>query len=475
MEQNRVIMGLKTLKIAIVGHTNTGKTSLIRTITRERNFGEVRDEASTTIDVAEIKRATQELTFTYVDTPGIEDAMGVLDLLEERYPSRSRLEESTNLLKFAQDQAVEAIFDQEVKVIKQLFVADLICYVIDCRLPFLPKFDDELTLIEKTHKPILPILNFIQGEHLTDWKQHLKAHGIHHYLEFDTIMPPQKRRFYEQIAIMFPEYYAEIMAYNDLEELADQQRLDQAMQIVANFYLNLMTLQLKEKQNAAAEKVMKRLNQMIEKLEKRAFEALLSLYQFNRDDIAYFQLAVEGSQYEQDLFTSDNLIDFSMQFGKGAGIGAGLFAGVDALAGFTTLGAATATGAILGGLTASFKHYGTSLLDHLNNLETYCINDTAIDLLVSRMLYVIGLLNGRSHAELNPIYLQEIKNSDKRALNHFITENRYLRAYPQYFEKEGPMINSKRQKLLSELSKKLKELYLKSIKERSSHNTADRN
>lgn len=39
-------MSAKTLKIAIVGHTNTGKTSLIRTLTRERNFGEVKDEAS---------------------------------------------------------------------------------------------------------------------------------------------------------------------------------------------------------------------------------------------------------------------------------------------------------------------------------------------------------------------------------------------------------------------------------------------
>ena len=208
----------KTLKIAIVGHTNTGKTSLIRTITRERNFGEVKDEASTTIDVAEIKRASQELALTYIDTPGIEDAMGVLDTLEERYPSRSRIEESDNLLQFAKDPTIEAEFEQEVKVIKQLFDADLTCYIIDCRLPFLPKFDDELTLIEKTHKPILPILNFIQGEHLEDWKKHLKAHGIHHYLEFDTVMPPQKRRFYEQIAIMFPELYSEIMAYVTLEE-----------------------------------------------------------------------------------------------------------------------------------------------------------------------------------------------------------------------------------------------------------------
>lgn len=240
------MINIKTLKIAIVGHTNTGKTSLIRTITRERNFGVVKDEASTTIDVEEIKRASTQLQLIYIDTPGIEDAMGVLDLLEEKYPASSRLDEASQLYQFAHDPVVESVFEQEVKVIKQLFATDLSCYIIDCRLPFLPKFDDELTLIAKTHHPILPILNFVQGEHLETWKQHLKAHSIHHYLEFDTVIPPQKKRFYEQIAIMFPEYYAEIMAYIQLEEIAEQQRLADAMSITANGYLNLMTLQIKK-------------------------------------------------------------------------------------------------------------------------------------------------------------------------------------------------------------------------------------
>ncbi len=460
-------MSGKILKIAIVGHTNTGKTSLIRTITRERNFGEVRNEASTTIDVAEIKRSSDQLTLTYIDTPGIEDAMGVLDLLENRYPSRTRMEEADNLLRFANDPEVETEFEQEVKVIKQLFEADLTCYIVDCRLPFLPKFDDELTLIEKTHRPILPILNFIQGEYLDIWKQHLKAHGIHHYLEFDTIMPPQKRRFYEQIAIMFPELYQEIMACIQLEEIAEQTRFHTAMELCANFYLNLMTLQVKKKRGTNADKIMKSLNQSIEKLEQSTLQNLLNCYQFNKEDIAYFAVAVEGSQYEQELFTSENLIDFSVQFGKGAGVGAGLFAGIDALAGFTTLGAASATGAILGGLAASFKHYGSSLMDHLQDLETFCVNDEAIAHLLSRMLYMVGALSGRSHAELTPIYLNQIKDlkEDQSALQAFIHDNRYLRAHPEYYEKNGRMIDSKRDKVLATLTEKLTSLYQSALKQ----------
>lgn len=451
-------MTARTLKIAIVGHTNTGKTSLIRTITRARNFGEIRDEASTTIDVSEIQQASEKLIFTYIDTPGMEDAMGILDFLEEKYPTNSRLKEAENLQKLLDDPDANREFEQEIKVIKQLFSADLTCYVVDCRLPFLPKFDDELTLISKTHHPILPILNFVQGEYLDRWKQHLKAHGIHHYLEFDTVIPPQKKRFYEQIAMMFPEYYAEIMAYIQLETLQENARLQEAMKVTANFYLNLMTLQIKEKHTTNPELILQKLNQQIEKIERRAIQALLKIYQFNEEDIAYFALLAQGSQYEKELFTSDNLIDFTVQFSKGAGVGAGLMVGIDALAGFTTLGAASATGAVIGGLAASFKHLGSSMMDKLQNLEIFCVNDEAIQHFLARMLYIVGALNGRSHAQLTPIYL-ESAHTISQEMRTLIHDTKSLRAHPEFCEKDHLIMDQKREKQLLQLSEKITQLY----------------
>ena len=35
------------LRVAVVGHTNTGKTSLLRTLARDAGFGEVSDSAGT--------------------------------------------------------------------------------------------------------------------------------------------------------------------------------------------------------------------------------------------------------------------------------------------------------------------------------------------------------------------------------------------------------------------------------------------
>ena len=71
------------LKLALVGHTNVGKTSLLRTLTRDVEFGEVSPRASTTrhVEGARLSVDGQALLELY-DTPGLEDAITLLDYLE---------------------------------------------------------------------------------------------------------------------------------------------------------------------------------------------------------------------------------------------------------------------------------------------------------------------------------------------------------------------------------------------------------
>lgn len=71
---------MNPLLLAVVGHTNTGKTSLMRTLLRDSTFGEVKNAAATTRHVEE---AQINDTVRLYDTPGLEDAGGVLDWLED--------------------------------------------------------------------------------------------------------------------------------------------------------------------------------------------------------------------------------------------------------------------------------------------------------------------------------------------------------------------------------------------------------
>jgi len=61
--------------IALAGHTNSGKTTLLRTLTK-RPFGEVRDEANTTVEPEPAQFDT--LYATIIDCPGFQDAGGTL-------------------------------------------------------------------------------------------------------------------------------------------------------------------------------------------------------------------------------------------------------------------------------------------------------------------------------------------------------------------------------------------------------------
>ncbi|MCI4102167.1 GTPase domain-containing protein, partial [Klebsiella pneumoniae] len=83
-------MNKQPLSLAVVGHTNTGKTSLLRTLLRDSGFGEVKNAPSTTrhVEEAAISDGADTLVFLY-DTPGLEDAGGVLEWLETHTDTRS--------------------------------------------------------------------------------------------------------------------------------------------------------------------------------------------------------------------------------------------------------------------------------------------------------------------------------------------------------------------------------------------------
>ncbi|MGL4675166.1 MAG: GTPase/DUF3482 domain-containing protein, partial [Wohlfahrtiimonas sp.] len=407
-------MKSNNITIAIVGHTNTGKTSLVRALTRQRNFGDVKNAPATTIDVTNISLNSSDFTFNFVDTPGIEDAMSILELMPSASLQTSKSDEKKALLELMQNPNYKADFDQEFKVLNQMFKSDIAFYVIDVRQPFLPRYHYELILLLKTHIPILPILNFTQNaEYIDDWKRELKANGLHHYLEFDTILLPKKQRLYEQIAIMFPEHYQSIQSFIQTQNQLDDERMQQAMMLLADFYFDLMTLRIKaDVKKVDAQNINAQIATAIAKIEKKFIDQLLDLYNFNREDIQHITLHTKANATTQDMFTLDEFGQFSIQFGKGAAAGATMMVGVDLISSMTTLGIASATGAVVGGVFSSLWNYGERIVDKWRDIEYFYIDQPTAVKLMLNLLYIIERLNDRSHADLNPIMINdETENS----------------------------------------------------------------
>ena len=79
------------ISLAVVGHTNVGKTSLLRTLTRRADFGEVADRPGTTRHVEAINLKVDGRTaLRFIDTPGLEDATALLEHLQQMDASLTR-------------------------------------------------------------------------------------------------------------------------------------------------------------------------------------------------------------------------------------------------------------------------------------------------------------------------------------------------------------------------------------------------
>ena len=113
----------KPLKLAVVGHTNVGKTSLLRTLTRDVGFGEVSHRPSTTrhVEGARLSVDGQALLELY-DTPGLEDAIALLDYLERLDRPGERLDGPARLARFLVGSEARQRFEQEAKVLRRTYL-----------------------------------------------------------------------------------------------------------------------------------------------------------------------------------------------------------------------------------------------------------------------------------------------------------------------------------------------------------------
>jgi len=181
------------LRLALVGHTNVGKTSLLRTLTRDIDFGEVSHRPSTTRHVEGARLSVDgEALLELYDTPGLEDAIALRDYLEQLERPGERLDAATLLDRFLDSVEARQRFEQEAKVIRQLRASDAGLYVIDAREPVLAKYRDELAVLAGCGRPLVPVLNFVaaDGHRADDWRAILARLGLHALVRFDSVAPP---------------------------------------------------------------------------------------------------------------------------------------------------------------------------------------------------------------------------------------------------------------------------------------------
>ncbi len=390
------------IRLAVIGHTNAGKTSLLRTLLRDRHFGAVSSRPGTTRQVAAVQVDLGEgCALELVDTPGLEDSMGLLDALhagdfDPREPGLERLS------RWLATPAAEAEFAQEAKALRQLLAADLALFVIDVREPVIGKYEDEFTLLATAGKPCLVVLNFTAtptGQPEV-WRAALQRAGLFNVTSFDTVVfdAADEARLLQQVALLTPAAAPHCARLTQLRNAERTQQRAVAARLIAEMLMDCAAWRVPldaTGEGALATKILAR--------EQRLVADLLGLFRFGEADYLDHPLPVVGALWRFDPFDLDTLKELGLGLGLAAAKGAAFGVVVD----LATLGHTLGLGALLGGVLGA----GVDAVARFNGQwrdtwagRRYTHLAPAVALFLARRACVLaGDLARRGHAAVSPL------------------------------------------------------------------------
>ncbi len=390
------------LKLAVVGHTNVGKTSLLRTLTRDVGFGAISHRPSTTQHVEGARLSVDgEALIELYDTPGFEDAVALYEYIEQLPKTAERLDGPELLQRFLYSSEARQRFEQEAKVLRQLLQSDAGFYVIDAREPVLAKYRDELAILTMCGKPLLPVLNFVNSTEQREpaWREVLARLGLHALVRFDTIAPPQdgEQRLYENLSLVLDSQRPRLQRLIEHNQTQVLVRRKAAYRLIAELLVDVSACR-RSVHPDQLEEAIQNLHRDVRQREQTCVEALLKLYAFRKDDAQASALPLEEGRWGDDLFNPATMKQLGIKVGGGMAAGAATGVGIDLLTGGLSLGMATVVGAAVGGLTQTFRNYGERLKGKWRGERELTVNDSTLRLLAIRQQRLLNALEQRGHA-----------------------------------------------------------------------------
>jgi hypothetical protein len=403
-------MSPSMLRIAVVGHTNTGKTSLVRTLSHNREFGQVEDRAGTTRQVTVTSIGIEDETLIELyDSPGLENAPALIEWLERQ--ASGRHDGPDRVARLLEDPAAVQRFDHEARVLELMLAVDIGLYVVDAREPVLEKYQDELAVLALCARPLVTVLNFTadRNSRERDWRAALARLGLHTVLAYDAVVrdPATERSLFEKLASLLDEHRPLLMRWLQARDREEGERRGAALEAIADMLLDVAAAQREYHLDRAGAREMARdeLADAVRKREQVCVDTLLDLYRFGREDYADSELSLEDGAWAVDPLDPEAMRHYGIRTGRHAGAGASVGAVIDIGTGGLSLGAGTLIGTLAGAGTGLARSAGGRLIDRMRGRDRVAVDDAALRLLAGRQLKLLEELIQRGHASRHPLKL----------------------------------------------------------------------
>lgn len=427
-------MSLPVLNIGVVGHTNTGKTSLVRTLTQNRSFGTVEDRGGTTRAVSGLTlEADGSPLLRIYDSPGLENAPALLEYME--HMGSERHDGPARLRRFLDKPEARQAFDHEARVIELTLTIDVILYVVDVREPVLEKYQDELAVLGYSARPMIAVLNFVADQHSREaaWREALARVRLHTVVAFDARVRDfaTEEHLYAKLRAQLDAFAPTLDAWLVHRRKEEREREAAARLTIAELLVDVAAarrLTLLDRRGQPADSLAE-LRDAVRRREHVCVETLLALYAFGTDDYEDDELPLENGYWPDDLFSAETLRRHSLRTGSYAGLGAGIGAAVDIGTGGLSLGAGTALGTLLGGGTGVSQSLGPNLWHRWRGQAPVCVDDETLLVLATRQVYLLDELRARGHGSPGAVRGSDYRQMPDRDL---LRSLRNARRHPRW-------------------------------------------
>jgi hypothetical protein len=428
------------IRIAVVGHTNAGKTSLLRTLTRRVNFGEVSERPGTTRHVETIDLVVDGApAVRFFDTPGLEDAVALREHLEAFDKS---LTPPDRIRRFLQGPEAHGVFEQEAKVLRALLDVDAAFLVIDAREPVLPKFRAEIELLNACARPVLPVLNFVRhpANRETAWRDLLSAYGLHVVVRFDAAAPfvGAERELYRDLSTLLRDRRALLDSVAASLEAEFAQRRHAASRRIAELLVDATAMRrtatgVEFADERGRKRLIADLQESLFDKAQRCTDDLLALFGFREGDADEASLPLLEGRWTMDFFHPEALKDAGILLGKGVAVGAAVGVVADiALAGLSLGTGAALGGAIGGAMSQGLGPLGRKLANKLRDVHELTVEDRVLFVLMGWQLRLMRALEHRGHAAVDRIATSTANSTDQRALVDLVHAAQPARSHPDW-------------------------------------------
>ena len=409
----------KPLRLAVVGHTNTGKTSLLQTLLQRRDFGEVSPSGGTTraVEAGEVVDHDGVIAIL-VDTPGFEESDRLRDAIESARTDR-RDDPRTLLDRFLASPAAadEDDLGLEAASLRAALGADLLLYAIDARGEPKPRHRDELAVLAATARPVVPVLNYTARPeaHPSRWEDECARQGLHATVAFDAVVydDAAERRLLAAVKALASGQDAAIERWTALRERERQEAIVAVTDVVAEFLITAAAAVVvtvpkernKTERRAAVDAATALLLDDLRRRETVTRDRIATTLGFFGDEARAVAFDVAEALGGVDFLSRASLERaglWAASAGTGlvaAGAMVDIAVGGVSLGGFAVLGA---VGSALGAAGASSR----KVFRRLRGQDEVRLGDAGVELLAARAVATVRAMLARGHAAVEPVSIE---------------------------------------------------------------------